>query len=77
MSDRDASEAAARPRLKELVCRRTEARITPEEHARCPYCFGKLDDVRTGRHEAFCGYRPGVDPVHFGFPGDSARDREG
>ena len=60
-------------RLKRLLCRRTGAQTELREHERCPYCFGRLADIETGQHEAFCGYRVGVDPVHFGFPDESGR----
>jgi hypothetical protein len=68
---------APAPRLIRLLCRRTGQQIEPREHERCPYCFGKLAEIETGRHEAFCGYRPGIDPLSFGFPGDDVRVERG
>lgn len=77
MNASDPPEQTGQPRLVALHCRRIDQRIAPEEHAKCAYCFGKLDDVLSGRHEAFCGFVPGRDPVHFGFPDSNERDREG
>ena len=68
---------SAGPRLKRLLCRRTGEWLEPEKHELCPYCFGDLDDVGSGHHEAFCDYHEGVDPVRFGFPGDDARSEQG
>lgn len=66
-----------RMRLKALICRRTGEIVDLAEHERCPYCFGRMEDVRTGRHEAFCDYRFEEDPVHFGFRRDSGRHVSG
>lgn len=63
-------------RIKELLCRRTGRRLPPQEHARCPYCFGR-EDVTSGLHERFCDYEPERDPLHFGFPPDAKRDVAG
>ena len=49
----------------------------PEEHERCPYCFGHEGQVLGGRHEEFCDYRRGVDPVSFGLPTDVQRHEHG
>jgi hypothetical protein len=64
-------------RVLELLCRRTGQKVPPEEHEACLYCFGRACDVQTGIHERFCGYEPGKDPVHFGFPPGTSRDLEG
>jgi hypothetical protein len=48
-----------------------------EEHLQCPYCFGRADDVANGQHERFCDFSLGRDPIHFGFPPGTLRDREG
>ena len=74
MKERD--EKTAREsgvRLKRLLCKRTGVQIEPGEHERCPYCFGRLADIETGSHEAFCDYREGIDPVSFGFPDENRR----
>lgn len=73
----DAGERTPAVRLKRLTCKRTNEQVELVEHERCPYCFGRLTDVASGRHEAFCDYRPGIDPVHFGFPGGEPRLEEG
>lgn len=66
------------PRDEERVfCRRTERHLPVDEHKRCPYCYGQENEIVAGDHAAFCDYRPGIDPVHFGFPGDAARDQRG
>lgn len=55
-------------------CRRTGQEVPVGEHCRCPYCFGRSEQVRSGEHATFCDFRPGRDPVHFGFPEDLGRD---
>ncbi|MBI4611998.1 MAG: hypothetical protein HY720_00145 [Planctomycetes bacterium] len=57
----------------ELQCRRVERSYKIEEHLRCPYCFGKCDDIRSGDYERFCDFVPGVDPIAFGFPATHGR----
>lgn len=75
--ERDATRVAPDLRLKRLLCKRTGERLEPLEHERCPYCFGRLAEVETGRHESFCDYREGVDPIHFGFPAEDSRLERG
>ncbi len=77
MSENDEHATTPRPRLVRLLCKRTGQQIPPDEHERCPYCFGKLAQVETGRHETFCDYREGVDPVHFGSPTTDRRFEQG
>ena len=80
MTERDEPVENSRghaPRLKLLLCRRTGQKIEPGEHERCPYCFGRLADIEKGRHEAFCDYREGVDPISFGFPTEDTRSEQG
>jgi hypothetical protein len=77
MSDPQNPGTEEPPRLRELRCRRVDRRITPEEHSTCPYCFGRLSAVESGRYERFCDYRPGVDPIVFGFPDETDRERRG
>ncbi|RMH05022.1 MAG: hypothetical protein D6702_01570 [Planctomycetota bacterium] len=57
-----------------VFCRRTEQELPVDEHRRCPYCFGQESEIVSGEHKAFCDFRPGVDPIHFGFPEDAGRD---
>ena len=76
-SGRDESARDPGVRLKRLLCRRTGDMIEPREHERCPYCFGRLAEIQRGRHEAFCDYREGVDPLNFGFPPDDSRFEQG
>ena len=64
-------------RLKKLLCKRTGEQIEPGKHERCPYCFGRLAAIETGRHEAFCDYHEGKDPIHFGFQLDDSRGEHG
>ena len=70
-------DAGADLRLKRLLCKRTGEQVEPREHEQCPYCFGRLADVETGKHEAFCDYHQGQDPIHFGFPTDDKRSEQG
>lgn len=58
-----------------VCCRRVEAVYTPEEHASCPYCYGKASDVAPGGYAKFCDFQPGKDPICFGFPDDKGRYR--
>jgi hypothetical protein len=62
---------------KTLHCRRTNQDYDVEKHTQCPYCFGEEKDVATGDYEAFCDFQPGKDPVSFGFPENTARNRHG
>ena len=75
MDERDESEPELR--LKRLICKRTGEQVGLDEHEHCPYCFGRMAEIEQGQHESFCDYRPGEDPVSFGFPADGARDRMG
>jgi len=54
---------------KEAVhCRRVNAAKTVDEHATCPYCFGKHAEIESGERERFCSFDPEVDPLIYGFP---------
>ena len=77
MNEHDESERASEVRLKALRCRRTGEQVDLDEHASCPYCFGRMPVIERGDHRGFCDYRPEVDPIHFGFPPDAARHRSG
>jgi hypothetical protein len=63
-------------RRPETFCRRLQRALPVDEHVRCPYCFGAADEIREGRHDRFCDFKPGQDPIHFGFPPDSSRNLE-
>ena len=57
-------------------CRRLERELSVHEHAECPYCFGKEPQIAGRKHEEFCDFKPGQDPIHFGFPPDTSRNLE-
>ena len=59
------------------TCRRTGRWVDTSEHEHCPFCFGEREDILHGEREEFCDYRPGVDPIHFGFPFDTRRHDSG
>lgn len=60
-----------------IRCRRVDASYTPEEHKDCPYCFGRVGDVRPGEYDKFCDFKPGEDPICFGFPDETSRNQQG
>ncbi len=60
-----------------VFCRRLERPLPISEHERCPYCFGGTAAIKTGEHERFCDFRPGKDPINFGFPEGGERDLHG
>lgn len=68
-----------KPKLAEarIRCRRVDAYYTPEEHKDCPYCFGRLEEIGGGEYAKFCDFKPGVDPICFGFPDDTSRNQQG
>lgn len=49
-------------------CPRVQRDLSHEEHKACPYCFGEDAEVRSGELGSFCDFKPGKDPVNFGFP---------
>jgi hypothetical protein len=61
-------------RVTRVWCRRVERQLTLAEHEGCPYCF-EAEELASARHERFCDFRPGEDPIHFGFPEDRGRYR--
>jgi len=65
------------PRLEQVLCRRTGQELPIDEHQNCPYCFGRAQDIANGQYTRFCDFVPGRDPVHFGFPEGTTREREG
>lgn len=77
MNESERTRTAPKAWLKRLLCRRTGEQVALQEHASCPYCFGRLADIEKGRHEAFCDYRPDEDAVSFGFPSGASRDVHG
>jgi hypothetical protein len=70
-------KTVAMPRLETVLCKRLGQELPREEHQKCPYCFGRADDIANGQHERFCDFAPGRDPIHFGFPPGTTRDLEG
>lgn len=58
---------AGEPRIH---CRRVDADYTAAQHKDCPYCFGRETAIRSGEHAKFCDFKPGQDPIVFGFPTD-------
>ena len=73
----DKSTLLPMPRLERVLCRRVGQPLPLAEHQRCPYCFGRADEIVNGQYERFCDYVPGRDPLLFGFPGGTTRDLEG
>ncbi|MCA9592026.1 MAG: hypothetical protein KC776_01910 [Myxococcales bacterium] len=62
-------------RLETLRCRRTGEMYSVDEHEQCPYCSADAEAIRkSGKHEDFCDFCPGTDPVSFGFPSDTSRN---
>ena len=60
-----------------VACRRTGQLYDGDACRRCPYCYGDDAAVEAGDRTEFCDFHPGVDPVHFGFPGDDERTLRG
>jgi hypothetical protein len=61
------------PMQKVVHCHRTGREFDLGKHLACPYCYGDEKEVASGEHERFCDFKPGGDPVSFGFPGSSSR----
>ena len=59
---------------QQVRCRRLDKDLPVAEHAECPYCFGNKQQIGTGDHAEFCDFKPGVDPINFGFPPDTSRN---
>lgn len=57
-------------------CRRLQRMLPLGEHEQCPYCFGERAEVRDGWYDRFCDFKPGQDPIQFGFPPDTSRNQE-
>lgn len=55
---------------EEVICVRLNRPVAVEKHRRCPYCFGKLKDIKSKKHKKFCDYKKGKDSKDFGFPFD-------
>ena len=51
-----------------VYCKRLRIPLPIAEHAKCLYCFGGRDGIRTGDHSKFCDFDPAKDPIQFGFP---------
>lgn len=48
-----------------------------EEHVACPYCYGRVAEVKAGDRTSFCDFKPGIDPVSFGFAPELGRFQRG
>ena len=70
MSEERTPDGRVGYRVLSVFCRRVGRQLTVEEHTSCPYCDGDPSHVKTAKHEAFCDFKPGEDPVSFGFPED-------
>ena len=66
-----------RPEDTQVHCQRLDRKLPQGEHAACPYCFGNRQQIAGGKHADFCDFKPGVDPIQFGFPDDSSRHLQG
>lgn len=61
----------------ETHCVRLDQARDVKDHLDCPYCHGKATDVANGERKDFCSFKPGEDPINFGFPADTSRNTEG
>ena len=77
MTEMRDADSNAKLRLKRLRCRRTGEMLTPQQHLDCPYCLGDAESLGKPRYDTFCTFRPGEDPVCFGFPRDNVRMLKG
>ncbi len=78
MTDDRTTDTSREIHVTALACRRTGQMFSPTEHARCPYCYADAPQVEaTGDYTTFCDFKPGEDPINFGFPADSTRTRHG
>ena len=57
-------------RVTKVMCHRVGRQLSIAEHEKCPYCDGDPKHIKTAKHEYFCDFKPGEDPVNFGFPKD-------
>jgi hypothetical protein len=73
----DADDRTDLPMVKRVHCHRTGRDFELDVHKGCPYCYGDEDEIATGEHGKFCDFKPGVDPVSFGFPTDDSRHARG
>jgi len=73
MTDEQAGRPDRNPEQKLVRCRRTDQAFSVEGHAKCPYCFGRLEKIESGDHSGFCDFEPGKDPINFGFREDGSR----
>ncbi|MBI5535435.1 MAG: hypothetical protein HY898_22085 [Deltaproteobacteria bacterium] len=63
---------------KKVYCVRNRLMKDANEHASCPYCFGKKHEaIEKGERSDFCDFNPDKDPISFGFPEDSGRNSRG
>ena len=78
MSETPEQEPLPKMKVKKLRCRRTGQLFAVSEHVVCPYCYGEEKTIEQGgEYKDFCEFKPGEDPINFGFPPDSSRMRHG
>ena len=71
-------ERVVKFKVKKLKCRRTGQMFTVAEHVECPYCSGDEATIESGKpYDEFCEFQRDKDPINFGFPPDSTRNRKG
>lgn len=58
-----------------VYCARVRDMRSVDEHLHCPYCFAPPTLIETADHTKFCDFEPGKDPVNFGFPEWSHRNK--
>ena len=73
MNAGQATEGGSGFRVVKVFCRRLERQLSVAEHERCSYCTGDKTAIQTALHDVFCDFKPGEDPVSFGFPHDRGR----
>jgi hypothetical protein len=50
--------------------------LAVSEHLKCPFCFGRADDIANGQHDRFCDFTPARDPIHLGLLPGAPRELE-
>lgn len=55
---------------EDIRCVRLKKKVGIKDHKKCPYCFGKLDDIKSKKHKKFCDFSEEKDSTTFGFPFD-------
>ncbi len=61
-----------------IYCVRNRIPKSADEHLSCLYCFERQREVvERGERSHFCDFVEGSDPVSFGFPEGTLRERKG